>query len=46
MLTQAQRDELDAIVEDTGATLGEVTRALLNDGLAVSYRREMRHIDP
>lgn len=33
MLTTEMRDELDALVEETGASLGEIARNLLADGL-------------
>lgn len=42
MLDQEMRDELDRLVDETGASLGEVTRALISDGLDAAARRESR----
>lgn len=36
MVTPEMRRQVDAIVEETSATLGEVTRALIEDGLRLS----------
>lgn len=40
MLDQEMRDALDRLVDETGASLGEVTRALLRDGLAAADRQK------
>lgn len=39
MVTEEMRDRLDAIVEETGASLGEVTRALIEDGFTLQEAR-------
>lgn len=39
MLTAEMRAELDNLVDETGASLGEVSRALLEDGLKAARRR-------